>query len=221
MAFDVLELLFPASGVCLVGRGTPGGRELRETGFDDLEERSTGDLLEPELDQAGGLARIVHAPLHRERMPPEGEVRLRLDALHPGLQGEVLVARVRDRTGDALAGAELTGELHPEPGRELAGFGQRTPHPRAGRTDQDLLLDAIRNGFCHTQPPRCATWISFRRNATGRLPNVPNVFDTFTQPSRNRSVARGSIGRQGALVEQAAVSPGGEVNCNHEVARGV
>src|SRR5689334_10312322 len=109
MAFDVLELLFPATGVRLVRRGAPGGRELRETGLDDLEERSAGDLLEPELDEARGLARVVRPPLHGEGMPAEREVRLRLDALHPGLHGEVLVARIRDRAGDACAGAELSG----------------------------------------------------------------------------------------------------------------
>src|SRR5262249_51370128 len=72
------------------------------------------------------------------------------------LQGQVLVAGVRDPPPGARPGREAALHLGPEPFAELGGVGQGAPDPGPGRLHHDLLLDAVRTGGSgHEQPPGC------------------------------------------------------------------
>src|SRR6516164_2402066 len=149
MALDVPELLLPATTVRLVGEALPGRRERVEAGLGDGEEGAAGRVLEPELDQGRGLLRVVHLRIDGRRVPAEAEEALGLHALHQRGHGQMLIARLGHRSTDLLAGLELAAAGDPEPLRELASVGEGSPDARAWGPEDDLLLDAVRNGLGH------------------------------------------------------------------------
>src|SRR5262249_57621808 len=72
MPVDVAHLRGPAALVHLPRLGTAGLREAIEAGLDHGELRAAGHFLELELDERGGLGRIVPAELDRVGMPAVG-----------------------------------------------------------------------------------------------------------------------------------------------------
>src|SRR6185369_15137890 len=155
MALDVPELLLPASAVRLVSEALACRGEGLEAGLGHGEERSSRRILQTELDQRRGLCRVVHLGIDGRRVPAEAEEALGLHALDPGGHGQVLVAGIGDLSADLLPGLELATEGDPEPLGELARVGEGAPDAGARRPEDDLLLDAVRDGLGHVQPPDC------------------------------------------------------------------
>src|SRR4051812_23652711 len=76
---DVLDLRRPPAAVHLERlRAAPLG-DLVESGLDDGELRAIRGILEVELDERGGLLRIVDVGIHCARVPAIREEALRLD----------------------------------------------------------------------------------------------------------------------------------------------
>src|SRR5712691_1319330 len=97
-----------------------------------------------ELDQRGGLARVVHAGFDCVWMPAVRHPALGIQPLDGDLDGHVPVAGQRDLAMGMPAWSEGTLDLHAEPGAELLGVGKCPPDSRAWCAQKDLFLDAVR-----------------------------------------------------------------------------
>ena len=99
-------------------------------------------------------------------MPAERKQLFRLDLLDPYFD---LFAFVRlllgrhvrihfggpDRPAHLFPRRESAVELHPKPGSKFIRVADRPPDPGPRRAQQNLLLNSIRMGRIHVQPPGC------------------------------------------------------------------
>src|SRR6267378_5635456 len=129
MALDVLHLLSPATVIHTERFRTALRGHLVKAGLGEQQHGPGRGLLQPELDQRGGLLRVVHLRIDAVRMPGEAEEPLGLDLLHHGLPADMLVAGVGDLALRQLARYERTLQFHAEPLAELTVVGERAPHP--------------------------------------------------------------------------------------------
>src|SRR5213593_3849277 len=104
---DILRELFDLPGPAVVVHaerlGATGGRDAIEPGLDDRERGAAVCFLESELDQRGGLGRVVHGGVDGIGVPPIREVPLRIYALDQHFQHHVLVARYAEPAADRPA----------------------------------------------------------------------------------------------------------------------
>src|SRR5216110_1034576 len=142
---EVLDLPAPPLGVHAERLGAARERNSIEPGLDD-RERSTGaalSLVERELDQRHGLRRIIRRRVLRIRVPPIGEIPLRLDPLDLHLDLQMFVTRNRDPAPHRFASGERTVERDAEPSAKLLRIADLAPHPRARRAEHHALLDPV------------------------------------------------------------------------------
>src|SRR5262249_45437388 len=140
---DVLRLHAPPHVVHPVRLGTARDRDTLEAGLDDRQQCSALGVREAELDQRGGLTRVVDGRVDCIRPPAIGEQLLGFHPLDRDLHRDVLVARVRDPAAHGRPLAEAALELDEEPGSELLRPTDGLPDAGSRRAQQDLLLDAI------------------------------------------------------------------------------
>src|SRR5881227_255602 len=141
---ELLDLPGPAVVVHAERLGTTGGREAIKPGLDNRERGAALCVLERELDQRGGLGRVVDGGVDGVGVPAIREVALRVDALDQHFQRHMLVARYAEPAPDRLALGKRALEFDPEPGAKLFGVRQGAPHARAWGAEHDPFFDPIR-----------------------------------------------------------------------------
>src|SRR5580704_928386 len=156
MVLDVLHLLGPAAIVSVEGVEAAVCGKFVEARLGEHEQRATGGLLQPELDECGWFLRAVEWVvrfLNRLGMRPcEGEQLLRLHFLDDSLPLEMLIAGISDLAAGDLTRHKGTVQLYAEPLAELTIIGKGAPNPRNRRFEFDPFLDAVGHNM---QPLGC------------------------------------------------------------------
>src|SRR2546427_12251296 len=140
---EVLDLPVPAVVVHAGRFGAARERDAIEPGLDDRERGATRGFLESELDQRGGLGRVVDGGVDGVGVPAIREVALGVDALDQHFQCHVLIAGYGHPALDRLALGKGALELDAEPGAKLCRVREGAPHARAGGAEHDPFFDAI------------------------------------------------------------------------------
>src|SRR5688572_23214112 len=177
---DHLDHHRPALAVGGEGLGPPRKRDLIESRLRDGQHDAARRLRQAEDDERRRLARVVDARLDRVGMPAEREHVLRFDPFDRDFERLACVRFLSlcdlgvdgsrgDHAAHRGAGHERAVEPDPEPVAELPGVGQRLPHPGARCAEQYFLLDTIRAGDGHMQPPGCLWYPGGAPNATSWL----------------------------------------------------
>src|SRR6266516_1925684 len=181
---EMLDLPGPPVVVHAERFGATGGRDAIEPGLDDRQFSAAVRFLERELDQRGGLGRVVQSGIDGVGVPAIGEVPLRFNALDQHFHRHKLVVRYGHPASNRLALGKRALEFDPEPGAELFRVRKGAPHAGAWGFEHDPFFDpigALRVGgrlfhshgsiplFWDMQHSCCVSYQAPRLNATPRL----------------------------------------------------